>query len=59
MYRFISNIRGMLGVMGWPNMNTNSFLIAHRDLKLRISDKGVEGVIPPDEEPGVVDEFKG
>jgi hypothetical protein len=56
---FISDVGGMSGVMGWPNSNTNSFLVAHRDLKFRVSDKGIEGVIPPDEEPGVIDEFKG
>jgi hypothetical protein len=58
-YRFIPNIGGMSGVVGWPSMNTNTFLIARRDLKFGISDKGVKGFVPPDEEPRVVDEFKG
>jgi hypothetical protein len=56
---FICDIGGVSGVMGWPNSNTNSFLVACRDLKFGISDKGVEGVVPPDEEPRVIDEFEG
>jgi hypothetical protein len=58
-YWFICDVGGMLGVVGWPNANTNSFLVAHRDLKFGVSDKGIEGVIPPDEEPRVIDEFEG
>jgi hypothetical protein len=58
-YRFVSDVGGMLGVVGWPNVNTNSFLVTHGDLKFRISDKGIKGVVPPDEEPRVVDKFKG
>jgi hypothetical protein len=58
-YRFIPDVRGMPGVMGWPNTNTDTLLIACRDLKFRVSDKGVEGFVPPDEEPGVIDKFKG
>jgi hypothetical protein len=34
-------------------------LISYGDLKFGVSDKGVKGVVPPDEEPGVVDEFEG
>jgi hypothetical protein len=49
----------MVGVVGWPNTNTNSFLVAHRDFKFGICDKGVKGFIPMDEEPRVVDEFEG
>jgi hypothetical protein len=58
-YKFVPNIRGMSGVVGWPSTNTNMFLITHRDLKFGVSDKGIKGVILPDEEPRVVDEFKG
>jgi hypothetical protein len=58
-YRFVPNIGGMSGVMGWPSVNTDMFLIACRDLKFRVSDKGVKGFVPPDEEPRVVDKFKG
>jgi hypothetical protein len=58
-YRFVLDVGGMSGVAGWPNLNTNSFLVTHGDLKFRISDKGVKCIIPPDEEPGVIDEFKG
>jgi hypothetical protein len=58
-YRFVSNIGGMSVVVGWPSMNTDTFLITCRDLKFGVSDKGVKGLIPPDEEPRVVDKFKG
>jgi hypothetical protein len=40
-------------------VNTNSLLINSRDFKFRICDKGVKSFVPPDKEPGVVDEFKG
>jgi hypothetical protein len=58
-YWFVLDIGGMLGIVGWPNANTNSFLVTRRDLKFRIGDKGIKCVIPPDEEPGVIDEFEG
>jgi hypothetical protein len=58
-YRFVSNVRGMSGVMGWPSANTDTFLIAHRDLKFGVSNKGIKGLVPPDEKPGVIDGFKG
>jgi hypothetical protein len=58
-YRFIPNVGGMSGVMSWPSANTDMFLITCRDLKFRVSDKGVKGFVPPDKEPRVVDEFKG
>jgi hypothetical protein len=43
-YWFVLDVGGMSGIMGWPNANTNSFLVAHGDLKFRVSDKGVECV---------------
>jgi hypothetical protein len=49
----------MSRIMGWPNVNTNMFLVSSRDLKFGVSDKGVEGFVSPDKEPGVVNEFKG
>jgi hypothetical protein len=49
----------MSGVMGWPNMYSNSLLVTCRDLKFGVSDEGIKGVISPDKEPGVVDKFKG
>jgi hypothetical protein len=58
-YRFILNVGGVSRVVRWPNTNTNAFLIACRDLKFGVGDKGVEGFVPPDEEPGIVDEFEG
>jgi hypothetical protein len=58
-YRFVPNVGGMSGIVGWPSSNTNTFLITRRDLEFGVSDKGVKGFVPLDEEPGVVDEFKG
>jgi hypothetical protein len=58
-YRFIPDVRGMPGVLGWPNMNPDMLLIACRDLKFGVSNKGIKGFIPLDEEPGVIDKFKG
>jgi hypothetical protein len=31
----------------------------NRDFKFGVGNKGVEGFVPPDEEPGVIDEFEG
>jgi hypothetical protein len=47
-YRFVLNIGGVSGVMGWPNANTNAFLITCGDFKFGVGDKGVESFIPPD-----------
>jgi hypothetical protein len=58
-YKFVPDVRWMSGVMGWPSTNTDMLLIAHRDLKFGISDKGVEGFISLDEEPRVIDKLKG
>jgi hypothetical protein len=57
--RLVTNIRGMPGVVGWPGLYTNMFLVTSRDLKFRVSDKCIKGLVPPDKEPGVVDEFEG
>jgi hypothetical protein len=53
------DIGGVSGIMMWPSLNANAFLITGGDFKFRVSDKGVEGFVPPYEEPGVIDEFKG
>ena len=45
--------------MGRPNANTDAFLVSCGDFKFGVGDEGVKGLIPPDEEPGGVDEFKG
>jgi hypothetical protein len=58
-YGFVLDIGGMSGIVGWPNTYSNLLLVTCRDLKFRVSDKGVKGVVPPDKEPGVVDKFKG
>jgi hypothetical protein len=58
-YWFISDVCWVSRIMGGPNVNTNALLVYCRDLELGVSDKGVKGLVPPDEEPRVVDEFKG
>jgi hypothetical protein len=58
-YWFVCDIRWVLGVVVWPNANANSLLIPYRDFEFGVSDEGVEGLVPLDEEPGVVDKFKG
>jgi hypothetical protein len=45
------------GVVAWPNANANSLLIPCRDFEFRISYKGVESLVPTDEELRVVDKF--
>jgi hypothetical protein len=47
------------GIVGRPNANTDAFLVSCRDFKFGVSYKGVEGFIPTDEEPRIIDEFKG
>jgi hypothetical protein len=58
-YWFVCDVRGVSGVVGWPNSNTNSFLVTRGDFKFRVGDKGVKSFVPPDEEPGIIDEFEG
>jgi hypothetical protein len=58
-YWFVSDVRWMSGVVGRPNANTNALLVSSRDFKFRVSYESVEGFVPTDEEPRVVDEFKG
>jgi hypothetical protein len=57
--RLVSIVQGMPGVMGWPDTYTNTSLVTSRDLKFGVSDECIEGLILPDKEPGVVDEFEG
>jgi hypothetical protein len=49
----------VLGVVARPDVNANALLVYCRDFKLRVGYKGIKGLVPTDEEPGVVDEFKG
>jgi hypothetical protein len=58
-YWFVCDVRWVSGVVTWPNVNTNSLLVTCGDFEFRVSYEGVEGFIPPDEEPQVVDEFEG
>jgi hypothetical protein len=55
----VPNIGGVSRIMGWPSANTNTFLVTNRDLEFGVGDEGVKSFIPPDKEPGVIDEFKG
>jgi hypothetical protein len=54
-----SDVRWVSGIVGRPNVNANAFLVYSGDLKFGVGDEGVKGLVPPDKEPGVVDEFKG
>jgi hypothetical protein len=40
-YWFVSDMRGMSGVMWWPGANTNSLLVSSRDFKFGVGDKGI------------------
>jgi hypothetical protein len=56
-YWFGNNVRRVSGIVGRPNANTDTFLVSCGDLKFGVSYKGVEGFVPTDKEPRVVDEF--
>jgi hypothetical protein len=56
---FVSNVCWVSGIVARPNVNANALLVSRGDFKFGVGDEGVKGLVPPDEEPGVVDEFKG
>jgi hypothetical protein len=56
---FMGNVRWVSGIVLWPNTNANSLLVPCRDFKFGVSYEGVKSLVPTDEEPRVVDEFKG
>jgi hypothetical protein len=58
-YRLILDIGWVSGIVTWPSLNTNTFLVCCGDFKFGVGDEGVKGFVPPDEEPRVVDKFKG
>jgi hypothetical protein len=58
-FRLVPNVGGVSGVVRWPNANANALLVAYQDFKFGVGNKGVKSFVPPDEEPGVVDEFEG
>jgi hypothetical protein len=58
-YWFVCDVGRVSGVVGWPHTNANAFLVYCRDFKFGVGYKGVKGLIPPNEEPRIVDEFKG
>jgi hypothetical protein len=57
--RFVCNVGWVSGVVRWPGVNANAFLVTCRDLEFGVSDEGVESFIPTDQEPRVIDEFEG
>jgi hypothetical protein len=59
MYGFVNNVWRVSGIMARPDVNANAFLVYCGDFKFRVGNEGVKGLVPPNEEPGVVDEFKG
>jgi hypothetical protein len=56
-YWFVNDIRWVSGIVGGPNTNTDAFLVYCGDFKFGVGDEGVKGLVPPNKEPGVVDEF--
>jgi hypothetical protein len=58
-YWFVCDVRWVSGIVGRPNANANALLVSCGDFKFGIGDEGVKGLVPMDEEPGVVNEFKG
>jgi hypothetical protein len=57
--QFVGNVRWVSGIVSWPNANANSLLVTCRDFEFGVSYEGVKSLIPTDEEPRVVDKFKG
>jgi hypothetical protein len=47
------------GIVGRPNANTDAFLVSCGDFEFGVSYEGVKGFVLTDEEPGIIDEFKG
>jgi hypothetical protein len=56
---YVSDVRWVSGIVGRPNANTNALLVSCRDFKFGVGYEGVKGLVPPNEEPGVVDKLKG
>jgi hypothetical protein len=58
-YWFVNDVRWVSGIMGRPNVNTDAFLVSCGDFKFGVCYESVKGSVPMDEEPRIVDEFKG
>jgi hypothetical protein len=58
-YGFVNNVRRVSGIVARPDVNTNALLVSCRDFKFGVGYEGVKGFVPPNEEPGIVDKFKG
>jgi hypothetical protein len=59
MYWFVSDVRWVSGIVERPNANANALLVSRRDFKFGVGYEGVEGLVPTNEEPRVIDELKG
>jgi hypothetical protein len=58
-YWVVSDISWVSGIVEGPNANANALLVSCRDFKFGVGYEGVKGLVPTNEEPGVVDELKG
>jgi hypothetical protein len=58
-YWFVNDVWWVSGIVGRPNANTNALLVSGGDFEFGVSYKCVKGLVPADEEPRVVDKFKG
>jgi hypothetical protein len=58
-YWFVDDVGWVSGIVGRPDANTNALLVSGGDFKFGVSYESVEGVVPPNEEPRIIDEFKG
>jgi hypothetical protein len=56
---FVNNVGRVSGIVAGPDVNANAFLVYCGDLKFGVGYESVEGLVPVDEEPGVIDEFEG
>jgi hypothetical protein len=56
---FVYDVGWVSGIVGWPNANAYTFLITCGDFEFGVSNEGIKGFVPTDEEPRVIDEFKG
>jgi hypothetical protein len=58
-YWFVNDVRWVSGIVGRPNADTDAFLVSCGDLEFGVSYESIKGFVPMDEEPRVIDEFKG
>jgi hypothetical protein len=56
---FVNYVRWVSGILARPHANADAFLVSGGDFKFGVGDESVKGFVPTDEEPRVVDKFKG